>query len=174
MHLYLNTCLLLAAWLAAEPIALAQTPESGAHPVGVNSVPDNSVPDTHSVGVAHSQVAPLGGSEAALEAASPPAVDAGPVATPRACVEPPGLVAAGCHCYSLDELKKLAGAITELTICRAAMMEKDALIRERLVEPAHLAPAPAPAWWQSPGVIIGGVVVTAGVTGFLVAAAMSR
>lgn len=83
---------------------------------------------------------------------------AGVVYGQDACETSPALYAAGCKCYGHDRLKKLADGITELQTCRLDLTAKDALIKERLVE--HGSATPEMAWWQTPPVLVGGVVVS--------------
>lgn len=73
------------------------------------------------------------------------------------CQTPLELDARGCRCYAPEQLRKIADGLVELQTCRVDLAAKNQLIEERLKN----GPAAAePAWWQSPTVVVGGVVVS--------------
>jgi hypothetical protein len=62
------------------------------------------------------------------------------------------------HCYSDKELIKLSKAITLYKQCRVELAEKDILINTKLKKYDA-----APAFWQEPSFVVGGIVVSAAV-----------
>ena len=103
---------------------------------------------------------------AALEATSPPKV-VEPVPPLDICEPTPAQWTAGCRCYGPVKLRKIASGLTDLATCQAAAMEKDRLIQERLVAVPTVMDAPRIAFWQEPIFIVGGTVITVGVTAAL-------
>jgi hypothetical protein len=61
------------------------------------------------------------------------------------------------HCYTEEQVGKLAVAITDLQKCQVELLGKQKLIDEKLT----LQPVEAGArWWQEPQMIVGGMVVS--------------
>lgn len=67
----------------------------------------------------------------------------------------------GCTCYAPPQLKKIYVGLTTLEKCAVALREKDSYIKDRLVTWGAGQPV---AFWQEPSWIMGGVVVSAGIT----------
>lgn len=64
-------------------------------------------------------------------------------------------------CYTEEQLKKISDGIIELRKCRIELSEKNSLIDQRLIHGPGMQEF---SWYQEPTVIIGGLVVTIGIT----------
>ena len=62
----------------------------------------------------------------------------------------------GGACYSKDEIDGLAETIQDLQACRLENTLRKQFIDEKMTD---FASASSPKWWQSPTVVVGGVVV---------------
>lgn len=69
------------------------------------------------------------------------------------------------YCYTLDDVKKIAGLVTDYQKCQVALTDKTALINEKLM--TFDGATAGAQWWQEPAFIIGGVVVSASVASLL-------
>lgn len=65
-------------------------------------------------------------------------------------------------CLTPQQVKKAADAVRDLKHCQIDLAARQKLIHEELL--ASSAPSP---WWQDPSVIIGGMVLSAGVGGLM-------
>lgn len=61
------------------------------------------------------------------------------------------------NCYTEQEIEQLAGGLDDLAKCRVALHETNKLVAEKLTMSQAEAGA---AWWQEPGMVIGGVALS--------------
>ncbi len=81
------------------------------------------------------------------------------------CITVVGTVTPGCRCYGPADLAKIADAVVDLQKCQLELGEKNQLVLERLAAP-QVGASPHFSFWQEPSVIVGGIVISAGVASF--------